>query len=139
MIRVIFNFIFCIICVFVYIIEDKNGQKNYDRAISSAHAIFFRQPESRRFVDISGKGYRGMKLTKKSIQFCIDTVTARVAEMFAKNRNIPHTEALRFFIASKTFNLLIEPDSYLFLESAEYTLDMLESEIKGDWERWLLI
>jgi len=80
-----------------------------------------------------------MKLTKKSIQFCIDTVTARVAEMFAKEKNMPHTEALRFFMASKTFNLLINPKSYLFLESAEYTLDMLDAEIKGDWDRWLLI
>jgi|TergutMp193P3_1026864.scaffolds.fasta_scaffold18891_2 hypothetical protein len=80
-----------------------------------------------------------MKLTKKSVQFCVDTVTARVAEMFAKEKNISHTDALRFFMASKTFNLLIEPGSYLFLESAEYTLDMLDAEIKGDWERWLSI
>jgi len=80
-----------------------------------------------------------MKLTEKSIQFCIDTVTARVAEMFANEKKMPRTEALRFFMASKTFNLLIEPKSYLFLESAEYTLDMLDAEIKGDWDRWLLI
>jgi hypothetical protein len=80
-----------------------------------------------------------MKLTKKSIQFCIDTVAARVAEMFAKEKGITHTEALRFFIASETFRLLIEPESYLFLERAEYTLDMLDAEIKGDWDRWLLI
>jgi hypothetical protein len=80
-----------------------------------------------------------MKLTKKSIQFCIDTVAARAAEMIALEKGIPHTEALRFFMASKTFKLLIEPKSYLFLESAEYTLDMLDAEIKGDWNRWLLI
>jgi hypothetical protein len=80
-----------------------------------------------------------MKLTKKSVQFCIDTVAARVAEMFADEKGMPHTEALRFFMASKTFGLLIKPESYLFLESAEYTLDMLDAEIKGDWNRWLLI
>jgi len=78
-----------------------------------------------------------MKLTKKSIQFCIDTVTALVAQKFAREKRITHTEALRFFMASETFNLLIEPKSYLFLESAEYTLDMLDAEIKGDWDRWM--
>ena len=78
-----------------------------------------------------------MKLTKKSIQFCIDTVTARVAQKIAQEKQMQHTEALRFFMASKTFGLLIEPKSYLFLESAEYTLDMLDAEISGDLERWL--
>ena len=80
-----------------------------------------------------------MKLTKKSIQFCIDTVAARVAQKIAEEKGISHTEALRFFMASQTFNLLIEPKSYLFLESAEYTLDMLDAEIKGDLDRWLEI
>ena len=78
-----------------------------------------------------------MKLTKKSIQFCIDTVAARVAGKLAEERGISNTEALRFLISSKTYNLLIEPKSYLFLESAEYTLDMLDAEEKGDWDRWL--
>ena len=80
-----------------------------------------------------------MKLTKKSIQFCIDTVAARVAGKLAEEKGISNTDALRFFMASKTFNLLIEPKSYLFLESAEYTLDMLDAEKKGDWNRWLEI
>jgi hypothetical protein len=80
-----------------------------------------------------------MKLTDAAVQFCIDAVTARVAEMYANKNQVPHTEALRFFMASDTFNLLIHPESYLFLESAEYTLDMLDAEVKGDWDRWLLI
>lgn len=80
-----------------------------------------------------------MKLNEKSIQFCIDTVTARVAEMIAKNKGMDHTEALRFFMGTKTFELLAEPKSYLFLESAEYTLDMLDAELTGDTERWLSI
>ena len=78
-----------------------------------------------------------MKLTKKTIQFCIDTVTARVAQRLALEKKMSNTEALCYFMASETYNLLIEPKSYLFLESAEYTLDMLDAEIKGDWNRWL--
>jgi hypothetical protein len=80
-----------------------------------------------------------MNLTDKTVQFCIDAVAAKVAEMYADEKKVPQTEALRFFMASDTFNLLIQPESYLFLESAEYTLDMLYAEAKGDWERWLLI
>jgi len=38
-----------------------------------------------------------MKLTDAAVQFCIDAVTARVAEMYADKERIPHTEALRFF------------------------------------------
>ena len=38
-----------------------------------------------------------MKLTKKSIQFCIDAVTALVAQKIAREKRITHTEALRFF------------------------------------------
>ena len=78
-----------------------------------------------------------MKLTKKAVQYCIDTVAARVAQRVAEEKHITHTEALRFFMATETFNLLIEPKSYLFLESAEYTLDMLDVELTGDWNRWL--
>jgi hypothetical protein len=80
-----------------------------------------------------------MKLTDGKVQFCIDAVTARVAEMYADKKRLPHTEALRFFMASDTFNLLVQPESYLFLESAEYTLDMLDAEVNGDWDRWFLI
>ena len=77
-----------------------------------------------------------MKLSKKSIQYCIDTVTARVAQKYAQKKHIPFTDALRFFMSTETFSLLIEPQSYLFLESAEYTLDMLDAELNGDWDRW---
>ncbi|MCL2139327.1 MAG: hypothetical protein FWH41_07330 [Treponema sp.] len=80
-----------------------------------------------------------MKLTKRSIQFCIDTVTARVAQRLAQEKQMSNTDALCYFMASETYCLLIEPKSYLFLESAEYTLDMLDAEIKGDWDHWLEI
>ena len=38
-----------------------------------------------------------MKLTDPIVQFCIDAVTARVAEIYADKKGVPHTEALRFF------------------------------------------
>jgi hypothetical protein len=42
-------------------------------------------------------------------------------------------------MATKTYDLLIESGSYLYLESAEYVLDMLDAELSGDWERWMEI
>jgi hypothetical protein len=80
-----------------------------------------------------------MKITAKSIQFCIDSLTAMVAEKYAKKNKISATEALRAFIATKTYNLLINAKSYLYLETAEYILDMWKDERNGDLERWQLI
>jgi len=80
-----------------------------------------------------------MKITAKSIQFCIDSLTAMVAEKYAKKNKISATEALRAFIATKTYNLLINAKSYLYLETAEYILDMWKDEHNGDLERWQLI
>jgi len=80
-----------------------------------------------------------MKITKKTIQFCIDTLTAMVAEKYAKKYKMSATKALRAFMATKTYELLINAKSYLYLETAEYILDMWKDERNGDWERWRLI
>jgi hypothetical protein len=80
-----------------------------------------------------------MTVTEHTVPFCIDSLTVRVSEEYAKSKNISNTGALRFFMATKTDDLLIDPDSYLYLESAEYVLDMLDAELSGDWERWMEI
>ncbi len=80
-----------------------------------------------------------MKITKKNIQFCMDTLMAMVAEKYAKKHKISVTEALRIFIATKTYELLVNAKSYLYLETAEYILDMWKDEQNEDWERWGLI
>jgi hypothetical protein len=62
-----------------------------------------------------------------------------VAEKYAKKHKISATEALQAFIATKTYELLINAKSYLYLESAEYVLDMWKDEQNGNWKRWRLI
>ena len=47
------------------------------------------------------------------------------------------SDALRFFMATKTYELLANPKSYLYLESAPYVEDMLDAELSGDWDRWM--
>ena len=80
-----------------------------------------------------------MLITEHTVPFCIDALTVRVSEEYAKTSGMSNTDALRFFMSSKTYELLIDPGSYLYLESLEYVLDMLDAELSGDWDRWLEI
>jgi len=73
----------------------------------------------------------------KVIQLCIDSLTADVADKFAKDQKIGTTAALRQFMDTKTYDLLIDDASFLYLESTEYVYDMLRAEQRGDWESWL--
>jgi hypothetical protein len=80
-----------------------------------------------------------MTITEQTIPFCIDSLTARTAEKYAEDNHTSNTEALQFFMTTKTYDLLADPKSYLYLESLEYILDMLDAEQKGDWDRWMEI
>ena len=80
-----------------------------------------------------------MTITEHTIPFCIDAHTVRVAQEYAKLNGMSNTDALRFFISTKTFELLINQKSYLYLESLEYILDMLDAELSEDWDRWYKI
>ncbi|MDR2487254.1 MAG: hypothetical protein LBD12_04745 [Clostridiales Family XIII bacterium] len=73
----------------------------------------------------------------KSIELCQDILGTRLAQMIAERDHVTYTEAIRRLLASDTYGLLLEPGSYLHLESAEYILDMYDAELRGDWERWL--
>ena len=74
---------------------------------------------------------------KKSIELCQDVLATRVAQMIAERDNITQTEAIRKLMATQTYSLLLDPESYLHLESAEYILDMYAAEQRGDWDRWM--
>ena len=78
-----------------------------------------------------------MKPTRESIQFAIDTLTAEVAHKYSIDNNVTGTEALRFFMRTDTYELLANSKSFLYLESVEYVLDMIEAEMRGDIKRWL--
>ena len=71
------------------------------------------------------------------IEVCIESIAAQVADTFAEEQKIPVTDALRMFMTTKTFELLANPKSYLYLESAVYVEDMLNAELSGDWESWM--
>ena len=71
------------------------------------------------------------------VEICIDSIAAQVADAYAKEQGIPVTDALRLFMSTKTFELLTNPKSYLYLEAAPYVEEMLNAELSGDWESWM--
>jgi len=73
----------------------------------------------------------------KRIIFATDILAANVVSKVAKAEGKPETETLRRLMATKTFSLLFDPESYLYAESPSYVLDMLEAERNEDWDTWL--
>jgi len=77
------------------------------------------------------------EVNENIVEVCIDSLAAQVADAYADQQKIPVTDAIRMFMATKTYGLLTSPKSYLYLESAAYVEDMLDAELSGDWERWM--
>ncbi|MDR0910273.1 MAG: hypothetical protein LBM77_10970 [Spirochaetaceae bacterium] len=80
-----------------------------------------------------------MRISKAMSTLCQDLVTTKVVEEYAKEHNMNTTDALRYFMGTKTWTLLQDTRSFFYLENAPYILDMISSEEKGDWERWCVI
>jgi len=78
-----------------------------------------------------------MKITRQSTIYMIDLLTAKISEMIAAESGAPITDSMRDFMTTKTYALLLRPQSYLFLESPQYILDMLDAEKTNDVERWM--
>jgi len=71
------------------------------------------------------------------IEICIESIMAQVVDAYSKNQKIPVTDAIRLFITTKTYELLENHKSYLYLESAAYVEDMLSAELAGNWDSWM--
>jgi hypothetical protein len=78
-----------------------------------------------------------MVATKQSIDFCLDILSAQIAEMISKEKGISLKDAIKQFMSTKTHALLMDKESFLYLESVEYVLDMLKAEEDGNWDEWL--
>ena len=80
-----------------------------------------------------------MTVNEQSIQFIINLLTTNVVDALTVKTGRTATETLREFMKTRTYSLLIDPESYLFFESPMYVLDMIDAEECCDWERWLEI
>jgi hypothetical protein len=78
-----------------------------------------------------------MNTNEQKADFMIDMLTAKIADLLAAESGKSVTDSMREFMTTKTFALLFRPQSYLYLESPEYILDMLNAERSGDVERFL--
>ena len=76
-------------------------------------------------------------MNTEKIQLCVDALAADVGDMLAKENGISITEAIQQFMQTKTYALLFDEQSLLYLESTEYIFDMLTAEQSGDWQRWM--
>jgi hypothetical protein len=80
-----------------------------------------------------------MNTNEQRAEFMINLITAKIAELLAVKNAKTITDSMREFMATKTFSLLCIPHSYLYLESPEYIIDMLDAENSNDIERWLVV
>jgi hypothetical protein len=71
------------------------------------------------------------------VEICIESIAAQVADAYAEKQSTSSTDAMRLFLTTKTYELLSNPKSYLFLEAAPYVEDMLNAELCGNWESWM--
>jgi len=75
-------------------------------------------------------------MNKQKIQLCIDALAADTADKLAQESGMEITVALHELMKTKTYALLFDENSLLYLETAEYIFDMLQAEQRGDWEHW---
>ena len=78
-----------------------------------------------------------MITNENSTAFITDLLVTNVVDVLAKRSGKTVTDTLREFMKSRTYALLLNPESYLYLESPTYVLDMIDAEQSGDWDRWL--
>ena len=76
------------------------------------------------------------QVNNNPVEFCIDILATRIAEEIVKQKRINTKEAIRFFLSTKTYVLLIDKESCLYLESLEYIMDMLSAEEEENWSWW---
>ena len=78
-----------------------------------------------------------MTIHENPTVFITDLLVTNVVDALAKKTGKTVTATLREVMESKTYALLLNPESYLYLESPTYVLDMIDAEQSGDWNRWL--
>ena len=78
-----------------------------------------------------------VEFNENTSQALIDLHIVKLVETLAERDGKSKTNCVREFMATKTYELLADPESYLCLESPAYILDMLDAERAGNWDRWL--
>ena len=65
----------------------------------------------------------------KGFSFFIDSKATRICEAFAKRKDITIDEAMKFFLGSKTYQILNDVETGVYLEVFEFVYDMFLEEM----------
>lgn len=65
----------------------------------------------------------------KGLPFLVDSKTARISELYANRKEISIDEAMKIFLGSKTYGVLNNSDTGLYLEVFEFVYDMFLEEM----------
>jgi len=69
----------------------------------------------------------------KGFSFLVDSKTARISEAYSAKRNITIDEAMKLFLGSKTYRVLNDAETGIYLEVFEYVYDMFLEEMGEDF------
>ena len=79
-----------------------------------------------------------MKITKARFQHATQLHINSMVCLLSESLDIRASEAYRQFVQSATYDLLMSEKSKLYTQSFQYVSDMYNSEVRNDWDRWLL-
>lgn len=80
-----------------------------------------------------------MRAGEIDIAKSIQMITFFLVRYIQKNKGCTQDEALQFLMGTVTYETLNDKNSKLFCESKEYVLDMLQSELSGNTEKWMQV
>lgn len=81
-----------------------------------------------------------MKVTEQRIEGTKKILVKGIVKKISEDARVTTDEALRRFIASKTYKLLMNTNTGLWLDSSSKIYDIYISEVQGNLERlkWLM-
>ena len=68
----------------------------------------------------------------KGFRFLVDSKAARISEAFAEIKSISVDAAMKQFLGSKTYRVLNDAETGVYLEVYEFVLDMFLEEMGED-------
>lgn len=80
-----------------------------------------------------------MKYQRISFDYLVGITIKYVANKLHLDLEVTYEQALKKFMATKTYDLLLSKKSKLYLESNEYIYNMVQAEYRGDVKTWLEI
>ncbi|MDO5341474.1 MAG: hypothetical protein Q4F69_03365 [Bacteroidia bacterium] len=76
-------------------------------------------------------------MSKEQI-FITDTLLSGVVNLIIENKNVSIQEALNILYNSETYKKIIDTETGLYIQSADYNYEVLEEELSGENKIYLI-